>query len=56
MDMHPDSIAAAEGYRGSGPERHFRPKADEVFNPNEFTMVFLDSDSVTNVTSLNRVN
>jgi len=27
-----------------------------VFNPNDFTLIFLDSDSVTNVTKLNRVN
>lgn len=39
-----------------GPERFFEPKKNEVFNPNEFTLIFLDSDSVTNVTSLNRVN
>lgn len=29
---------------------------DEIFNPEEFTLIFIDSDSVTNVTSLNRVN
>ena len=39
-----------------GPERHFEPKKHEVFNSNDFTLIFLDSDSVTNVTSLNRVN
>ena len=39
-----------------GPERHFEPSKNEVFDPNEFTLIFLDSDSVTNVTSLNRVN
>lgn len=40
----------------SGPERFFTPTKDECFNPNEFTLIFLDSDSVTNVTALNRVN
>lgn len=27
-----------------------------MFDPNQFTLIFIDSDSVTNVTSLNRVN
>jgi len=40
----------------SGPERFFHPKADEIFNPNKFTLLFIDSDSVTNITALNRVN
>jgi ribosomal protein S5 len=40
----------------SGPERFFEPQHNEVFDPNKFSMVFMDSDSVTNVTSLNRVN
>ena len=29
---------------------------DEVFDPNEFTLIFIDSDAVTNVTTLNRIN
>jgi ribosomal protein S5 len=40
----------------AGPERFFVPDDDEIFDPNEFTLIFLDSDSVTNVTPLNRVN
>lgn len=40
----------------SGPERFFAPAKDEIFNPAEFTLLFIDSDSVTNVTALNRVN
>ena len=56
LDMHPDSVAAAQGYHVSNAERYFEPKRDELFDPNDFTMVFLASDSVTNVTSLNRVN
>ena len=43
-------------YQGTGPERYFERKKDEVFDPNDFTLIFLASDSVTNVTSLNRVN
>jgi len=27
-----------------------------VFDPNEFTLIFIDSDAVTNVTTLNRIN
>jgi hypothetical protein len=43
-------------FSSAGPERYFEPSKDEVFNPSDFTMIFMDSDSVTNVTSLNRVN
>lgn len=32
------------------------PKRDEIFKPSDFTLIFIDSDSVTNVTRLNRVN
>jgi len=51
-----DGKSEANAYHGSGVERFFEPKRDEIFNPREFTMVFLASDSVTNVTSLNRTN
>ena len=51
-----DGKSELNEFRGSGPERFFEPKLDETFNPNEFTMIFLASDSVTNVTSLNRTN
>ena len=37
-------------------ERHFECGSDEVFPAKEFTLIFMDSDSVTNVTSLNRTN
>ena len=40
----------------SGMERHLAPVFGEMFDPNKFTLMFMDSDSVTNVTSLNRVN
>lgn len=40
----------------NGPERWFEPQWDEVFNPKDFTLIFVDSDSVTNVTTLNRIN
>ncbi len=43
-------------YAGTGPERYFEAQENEVFDPNEFTLIFIDSDSVTNVTKLNRVN
>ena len=43
-------------YYGSGPERYFERQKDEVFDGSQFTLIFLDSDSVTNVTRLNRVN
>ena len=32
------------------------PRFNEVFDPTDFTLIFMDSDSVTNVTSLNRTN
>ena len=37
-------------------ERHFECGMDDVFPAKEFTLIFMDSDSVTNVTSLNRTN
>lgn len=40
----------------AGPERHFEPSKDDVFDPRDFTLIFIDSDSVTNVTTLNRIN
>ena len=43
-------------YIGEGPERFFEADKDEVFDGREFTLIFIDSDSVTNVTTLNRVN
>ena len=43
-------------YLGAGPERYFENEGNECYDANDFTMIFLDSDSVTNVTSLNRVN
>jgi len=56
MDMHPDTLDSMHEYRGSNVERYFEPAHDEIFDPRQFTLVFLASDSVTNVTSLNRVN
>jgi len=44
------------GRKMDGPERYFMPGDDEIFDPAKFTLIFIDSDSVTNVTSLNRVN
>ena len=56
FDMTKASMAQAHQYHGSNAERYFEPRRDEVFNPNDFTLIFMASDSVTNVTSLNRVN
>jgi len=56
FDMKPDSIAGVHKYHGSNVERFFEPGRDEIFDPKQFTLVFLASDSVTNVTSLNRTN
>lgn len=51
-----DRIEGYQMYEGVGPERYFELKEDECFNPEDFTLIFLASDSVTNVTRLNRVN
>lgn len=56
MDMDDESVNRETQYKHSGPERYFTPGKDEIFNPSEFTLIFIDSDSVTNVTALNRVN
>jgi len=56
LNMSTESLNRENMYSGSGPERYFERQKDEVFNPEEFTLIFIDSDSVTNVTSLNRVN
>lgn len=56
MDMDSDTLVRDAEFASSGPERFFEARADEVFDPNQFTLIFIDSDSVTNVTSLNRVN
>lgn len=56
MDMDQDSLGKTAEFAGSGPERYFEAQENEVFDPNEFTLIFIASDSVTNVTSLNRVN
>jgi len=54
--MEESNITKETAYRVSGPERFFTPGITECFNPNDFTLIFLDSDSVTNVTALNRTN
>lgn len=48
--------AEARENKQAGPEKHFYPEFDEVYNPRDFVLIFMDSDSVTNVTSLNRIN
>ncbi len=56
LDMDDEAITRESQYRTSGPERYFTPGKDDIFNPADFTLIFIDSDSVTNVTALNRVN
>ena len=55
LDFDSEARATRE-FQGTGPERHFEPEGDEIFKPQDFTLIFIDSDSVTNVTRLNRVN
>jgi len=38
------------------PSRFFGPAGDEVFDPSEFTLLFMETDSVCLVTKLNRIN
>jgi len=52
----PEEMKKKTRFVGTGPERYFEPKRDEIFDPRKFELLFIDSDSVTNVTSLNRVN
>jgi len=56
LDVDDEAVTRETQYKNSGPERFFTPSKDEIFNPNDFTLIFIDSDSVTNVTALNRVN
>lgn len=58
---HSDKTLSAQSttdstYFGSNVDRYFEPGKDEIFDPHQFTLIFIDSDSVTNVTSLNRTN
>lgn len=43
-------------YEGTNADRFLEPYLDEIFDPSKFGLLFMDSDSVTNVTSLNRTN
>jgi ribosomal protein S5 len=56
VDMKRASTEGMHKYMASNEERFFEPARDEIFEPRDFTVVFLDSDSVTNVTSLSRTN
>ncbi len=56
VELNTSNINKEMSYKVSGPERFFTPSQSECFNPNDFPLIFLDSDSVTNVTSLNRTN
>lgn len=54
--MDPASMIRDKPFQGTGPERFFERDVDEIFETKHFTLIFIDSDSVTNVTKLNRVN
>jgi len=54
--MSQKSQETAHQYHGANAERYFEPAKDEIFDPSHFSLIFMASDSVTNVTSLNRVN
>eukprot|EP00347_Sterkiella_histriomuscorum_P015440 403357023 len=56
FDMSDDAVTKESQYRSAGPERFFTPSKGECFDPSQFELLFIDSDSVTNVTSLNRTN
>lgn len=56
IDMSDKTLKNINDFQGSGPERFFEAGHGEIFDPRQFTLIFIDSDSVTNVTSLNRVN
>ena len=56
LDMSEKAKMADQTYFGSNVDRYFEPARDEIFDPSQFALIFIDSDSVTNVTSLNRTN
>jgi small subunit ribosomal protein S5 len=56
MDFDTAAVNRDKHITGTGPERFFRSRSDEVFSTAHFTLIFIDSDSVTNVTRLNRIN
>jgi ribosomal protein S5 len=56
MDFNIESLKRENLYKGMGPERFFETDKDEIFNTKHFHLIFIDSDSVTNVTKLNRIN
>lgn len=51
-----DDFASPKQWARQGPERYFEKKKGEIFSTKDFTLIFIASDTVTNVTSLNRVN
>ena len=56
QDMDENALFRDKPFQGTGPERFFERDEDDIFNTKHFTLIFIDSDSVTNVTKLNRVN
>ena len=51
QDMDQDAMGKELQFAGSGPERYFEAKKNEVFDPSDFTLIFIDSDSVTSPSS-----
>jgi len=49
-------MTADQEFEGTGETRFFAMKSDEIFDTRHFTLIFINSDSVTNVTRLNRIN
>jgi len=56
FEMSQENLDKHKEYMSMGPERFFENRGEEIFDTTQFTLIFIDSDSVTNVTSLNRVN
>lgn len=36
--------------------KYFAPEEGEIFDPSQFALMFMDSDSITQITALNRIN
>lgn len=55
-DAEKKTFDMVQRFKGVNEERFWEAGDDDCFDPREFSLIFLDSDSVTNVTSLNRIN
>ena len=45
--MSNEAVRREQAFEQSGPERYFTPGKDDLFKPSDFTLIFVDSDSVT---------